>query len=55
MRREKTVVDVDITEDQKQAFLAQMTQQQRNLQNKISAQQKRQEEMVNLYRLFVLV
>ncbi|XP_060592636.1 LOW QUALITY PROTEIN: trichohyalin-like, partial [Ruditapes philippinarum] len=46
MRREKTVVDVDITEDQKQAFLAQMTQQQRNLQNKISAQQKRQEEML---------
>ncbi|XP_053377355.1 trichohyalin-like isoform X2 [Mercenaria mercenaria] len=46
MRREKTVVDVDITEDQKQAFLAQMTQQQRNLQNKISAQQKKQEEML---------
>jgi len=46
MRREKTVVDVEVSEEQKAALLSQMVQQQRNLQTKITEQQRRQEEMV---------
>ncbi|KAL4226590.1 hypothetical protein ACF0H5_014574 [Mactra antiquata] len=46
MRREKTVVDVDVTEDQKQAVLSQMAQQQRTLQNKLTEQQKKQQEVL---------
>ncbi|XP_052249024.1 uncharacterized protein LOC127856876 isoform X2 [Dreissena polymorpha] len=46
LRREKTVVDVEVTDEQKQALLSQVVQQQRNLQNKITEQQRRQEEML---------
>lgn len=47
MRREKTVVDVNVTEEEKDAVLAKMVRDQQNVQNKIEEQQRRQEEMVN--------
>ncbi|XP_052781835.1 trichohyalin-like [Mya arenaria] len=46
MRREKTVVDVEVSDEQKAALLSQMVQHQKNLQSKITEQQRKQEEML---------
>jgi len=48
MRREKTVVDVNVTDAEKDAVLARMVRQQEALQSQISEQQKKQEEMVGI-------
>lgn len=46
LRREMTRVDAEVSDEQKQALLNQMVQQQKNLQSKISEQQRKQEEML---------
>ena len=48
MRREKTVVDVNVTDAEKDAVLARMVRQQEALQSQISEQQKKQEDMVGI-------
>ena len=47
MTREKTVVDVNVTEDQKQAMYDQLLQQERFKHDQITAAQARQEMMVS--------
>ena len=46
MRREKTVVDVDVTDEQKQAMYSQLMRQQQQAESKRAQQMMRQEEMV---------
>ena len=50
--REKTVVDVDVTDNQKELVYKQLLQQQTNLQRKMSVDQQRQAEMVMFYNTF---
>jgi len=46
MQREKTVVDVNVTDAEKQAVYTKLVREQSSLHQKISDQQKQQEEMV---------
>ena len=48
MSREKSVVDVNVTEDQKQAMCDQLLQQERYKHDQITAAQARQEMMVSV-------
>ena len=52
LRREKTVVDVDVSDDQKELVYKQLLQQQTNLQRKMSVDQQRQAEMVMFHNTF---
>ena len=46
MHREKTVVDVDVSDEQKQAMYSQLMRQQQQAESKRAQQMMRQEEMV---------
>lgn len=46
MRREKTVVDVDVSDEQKQAMYSQLMRQQQQAESKRAQQMMRQEEML---------
>ncbi|VDI59341.1 Hypothetical predicted protein [Mytilus galloprovincialis] len=46
LHREKTVVNVDITEDQKQAVFNKLVREQTSLHDKIKQQQEQQQEML---------
>ena len=48
MRREKTVVDVDVSDEQKQAMYSALMRQQQQAESKRAQQMMRQEEMVSL-------
>ena len=52
LRREKTVVDVDVSDDQKELVYKQLIQQQTNLQRKMSVDQQRQADMVMVFWVF---
>ena len=47
MWREKTVVDVDVSDEQKQAMYSQLMRQQQQAESKRAQQMMKQEEMVN--------
>ena len=49
MRREKTVVDVDVSDEQKQAMYSALMRQQQQAESKRAQQMMRQEEMVSLF------
>ena len=53
LRREKTVVDVDVSDDQKELVYKQLLREQTNLHRKMSVDQQRQAEMVINLHLFV--
>ncbi|ESO89983.1 hypothetical protein LOTGIDRAFT_164682 [Lottia gigantea] len=44
LKREKTALDIEVSDGQKQAMFSQIVRQQQNLQSKITDQQKQQEE-----------
>ena len=46
LHREKTVVDVDVSDEQKQAMYSQLMRQQQQAESKRDQQMRRQEEMV---------
>ena len=47
MKREKTALDVEVSEDQKQELMQQLVREQTSLHKRISEEQSRQEEIVS--------
>lgn len=47
LRREKTVISTDVSEDEKKAIYSRLVQQQLNKESLVSAQRRRQEEEVS--------